>query len=127
VTVLLAADPVDLYAPDLATDSHGWALPGTVPSWSGLGSLQLSAGSSDPRATERGGHGPFDPAAVESGSLYLPLAAAPAEGTVAVVRGRAFVLSSVRLVVDPTGGGIDCYVAAVAGTGTWPAGVSADG
>lgn len=122
MTVLLAADAVELYPASDTTDAHGWVLPGTVPAWSGLGSLQLAPGSSDPAAADGGGHGPFAPAAVASGSLYLPLAAAPAEGMAAIIRGDAYILSQVRLVVDPTGGGaIDCYVATVSGTATWTA------
>ena len=121
MTVLLAADAVALYPPSEAADAHGWVLPGTAAAWSGLGSLQLVPGSSDPAAGDGGGHGPFDPAAVASGSLYLPLDAAPAEGDVAVIRGDSYVLSQVRLVVDPTGGGIDCFVATVSGTATWSA------
>jgi hypothetical protein len=130
VTVLLAADAVELYPPDpAADDAHGWvAQPGAAPSWSGMGSLQLGPGTSDPRAADRGGAGPFAPAAVEIGSLFLPVDAAPAEGTVAVVRGRPFALANVRLVVDPTGGGIDCYVAAASGLSRWPPeGTTADG
>jgi hypothetical protein len=126
VTLLLATDPVELYPAEDQADAHGWALPGTAPGWTGAGNLQLSAGTSDPRAADPGGRGPFDPAAVEAGSLFLPIDAAPADGMVAVIRGRAFVVSNVRLVVDPTGGGVDCYVAAVTGTLTWPSGVSAD-
>lgn len=119
MTVLLATDPVDLYPAEDQADAHGWALPGTTPGWTGAGNLQLSPGTSDPRATDRGGHGPFDPAAAQAGSLFLPMDADPAEGMTAVIRGRPFALSNVRLVVDPTGGGIDCWVAAVAGTGQW--------
>ena len=119
--VLLAADAVELYPASDTTDGHGWVLPGTVPAWSGLGSLQLAPGSSDPRAADGGGHGPFSPAAVGSGSLYLPLDAGAAEGMAAIIRGDAYILSQVRLVVDPTGGGIDCLVATVSGTATWSA------
>jgi hypothetical protein len=119
--VLLAADEVKLFPASDTTDAHGWVLPGTDASWSGMGSLQLTPGSSDPAAADGGGHGPFDPAAVQAGSLYLPLDAGAAEGDVAIIRGESYVLSQVRLVVDPTGGGIDCVVATVSGTATWSA------
>jgi hypothetical protein len=111
VTLLLAADTVELYAPAGTADAHGWADPGTTSAWTGPGNLQMSGFPSDPRAEGPGGHGPFDPAAIPTGVLFLPVDASPAEGTVAQVRGQSWALSQVRLVVDPTGGGIDCWVA----------------
>jgi hypothetical protein len=122
MSVLLAVDQVDLYPPDTsAQDSHGWVDPGPAPpTWTGLGSLQLTAGVSDPRAAEGGGFGPFSPGAVELGTLYLPPEASPVEGTVAVVRSRMFVLGKVRLVPDPTGSGmLDCWAAAASGNEAW--------
>jgi hypothetical protein len=122
MSLLLAVDQTDLYPPDLAVqDSHGWVEPGPAPpAWSGLCSLQLVAGVADPRAAEGGGSGPFSPGAVELGTLYLPPEASPVEGTVAVVRGRMFVLGQVRLVLDPTGDGLlDCWVAAASGNEAW--------
>jgi hypothetical protein len=123
VSVLLAPDTVELYPPGPAEDSHGWALPtgDQLPTWSGPGSLQLAAGPSDPQAAQGGGAGPFDPAAADAGSLYLPPDAVGAtEGALAVVRGRAYALSQVRLVTDPTGGPLSCVVATVSGLDGWP-------
>lgn len=116
MTVLLAADEVELYpAGDL--DGHGWQEPDESypPSWRGMGSLQLVGGLSDPRASTGGGHGPNNPARTEAGNLFLPPAALPVEGMTARVRGLVFVLSQVRLMVDPTdpGGGIGCWAATV--------------
>jgi hypothetical protein len=126
MTLLLAADQVDLYPPSAGTDAHGWAVPGTAPpAWAGLGNLQLGPGPSDPRAAEGGGAGPFGPAAADHGTLYLPTDAPAADGCVAVVRGQAYVLSGTRLVPDPAApdGGASCQAADVAGTARWPGGV----
>jgi hypothetical protein len=117
VPLLLAADAVELYpAGDL--DAHGWRLPGDgdTPSWCGLGNLQLVSGLSDPRAAEGGGHGPHDPRRVEAGNVFLPIAAEPVDGMTLVTRGQVFVLSQVRLLVDPIegeSGGLTCWAAAV--------------
>lgn len=121
MTVLLAPDPVALY-PAAGADEHGWALPGTDPAWSGSGNLQLALGRSDPRAADGGGHGPHQPAAVPEGTLYLPPEAPVVEGIVAVVRGRAFVLSSVRLIPDPTypTGGLTCWACLASDSTQWP-------
>jgi hypothetical protein len=116
MTVLLAADQVALYPPGTSADAHGWALePEGAPSWSGRGNLQLGAGLSDPRAADRGGHGPFDPSATQAGIVFLPPDAQPAEGGVIVVRGQAFSLSQVRYVRDPRDYGhfMDCWAATV--------------
>jgi hypothetical protein len=116
VSVMLASDRVALYPPgDL--DAHGWREPpdDTRPAWSGMGSLQLTAGLSDPRAAGGGGRGPHDPAAAGAGLLYLPPAAEPREGWTAVVRGEPYVLSQVRFVADPTGPGLACWAATVTG------------
>jgi hypothetical protein len=117
VTVLLAADAVELYQPG-ALDGHGWRDPGddgARPVWRGMGSLQLVAGISDARAAEGGGRGPHQPARTETGNLFLPLGSDPADGMTARVRGQSFVLSQVRLIQDPTvpGGGITCWASAV--------------
>jgi hypothetical protein len=122
VSVLLAPDAVQLYPADGA-DAYGWALPDEAAlAWSGQGSLQLAPGLSDPRAADRGGHGPYDPAAADRGALFLPPEANPAEGCSAVIRGRRYVLSQVRLVPDPTdpAGGASCWAATVTGTTAWP-------
>jgi hypothetical protein len=119
VTVLLAVDAVELFGPTGSADAHGWAEPGTDPAWTGVGNLQVSAFPSDPRAADAGGHGPFDPATRPTGSLFLPVDASPAEGQVALVRGQSWALSQVRLVVDPSGGGVDCWVA-TATASDWP-------
>ena len=111
--LLLAVDAVTLY-PAGPADVLGWSTgTGTAPVWSGTGNLQLSAGVSDPRASEGGGFGPFAPARVESGVLYLPDDAQPADGMTADVRGARWVLSQVRLVADPTGGPLTCWAATV--------------
>lgn len=121
--LLLAADGVVLYPPGEA-DAHGWVLPGTESYWAGSGNLQLQPGLSDPRAADRGGHGPYDPAAVQAGVLYLPPPVPLVEGSLAVIAGRgAFVLSQIRLVPDPAdpGGGIACWAAtATAAPGEGP-------
>lgn len=125
MTVLLAADTVDLYPASAGNDAHGWADPGGAPpAWSGLGSLQLGAGASDARAADAGGAGPFDPAKVAAGVLYLPPESGAADGMVAVIRGATYVLAQVRLVADPIGAGLDCLVATATGTATWPGGVA---
>ena len=114
MTVLLAADEVELY-PANGPDTHGWTLPGTAPSWTGTGNLQLGAGLSDPRAADRGGHGPFAPATAPTGVLFLPADAEPAEGMAARIRGQVWVLSQVRLQADPTdlAGYLTCWAATV--------------
>lgn len=119
--LLLPVDPVTLYAPG-GEDGHGWRMPGGEPSWTGTGNLQLGPGVSDPRAGTGGGHGPFAPAYDQAGSLYLPPDAAVTEGMVAHVRGRAWVLSQVRTVLDPAypGAGAACTVATVTGCENWP-------
>jgi hypothetical protein len=114
VSVLLAADAVELYRPgDL--DAHGWreADPGGCLLWSGLGNLQLGPGLSDPRAAGGGGRGPSQPQAAETGVLFLPPEAEPVEGSAARIRCRVFLLSQVHLVADPTGGMLDCWQATV--------------
>jgi hypothetical protein len=109
VSVMLATDQVALY-PAQGTDSHGWGLPGAEPTWCGPGSLQLGPGRSEPGP---GTGGPWAPAAAESGQLYLPAEAQLADGCTAVVRGRVYTVSQVRLIPDPTSGGLDCQQAAV--------------
>lgn len=113
MTVLLAPDHVELYPASGAADAHGWAQPGGRADWCGRGSLQLVSGLSDPRASDGGGRGPYAPRRVESGSLFLPVDARPADGMTAIVRDRAFVLSQVRYIPDPVGSGLDCYAATV--------------
>jgi hypothetical protein len=110
--LLLAADAVTLYPPG-TPDERGWTGPGTAQAWSGTGNLQLAPGASDPRAAEGGGTGPFGPARLNIGELYLPPDAAPADGMTADVRGSRWVLSLVRLMPDPAGTGLDCFQATV--------------
>jgi hypothetical protein len=114
MSVLLAADQVELYLPgDL--DAHGWreANPDARPYWSGLGNLQLGPGPTDPRAAGGGGRGPSEPRTTDTGVLFLPAAAEPVEGSSARIRGRVFTLAQVHLVADPTGGTLDCFQATV--------------
>jgi hypothetical protein len=115
--LLLAPDTVTLY-PAGPADSHGWRLPGAVPTWAGPGNLQLGPGLTDVAAADSGGHGPHDPASAETGTLYLPPAASPAEGMTAVVRGAPFTLGQVRYVSDPlaAAGGVGCWVATATST-----------
>lgn len=116
MSLMLAADVVELFAASSTSDEHGWALPETSELlWTGLGNLQLGPGASDPRASDLGGHGPFDPAASEAGVLFLPADVTPADGMVAVVRDQMWVLSQVRRVIDPSGvdGALTCWQAAV--------------
>lgn len=114
--LLLGADHVDLYAPG-PLDGHGWreGEPGRR-LWAGTGNLQLLPGVSDPRAADGGGRGPHDPARTETGNLFLPLDAEPADGMTAVIRGEAYAVSEVRVIADPVagaGGGIACWAATV--------------
>lgn len=121
--LLLAADTVELYAKPGAADAHGWAEPGSAPpAWTGAGNLQLAPGTADARSSERGGHGPFDPAATGQGTLFLPPEANPAAGMTALVRGTVWALSQVRKIADPTGGTLDCWAAAASAVSTWPVG-----
>jgi len=108
--LLLGVDSVTLYAPG-AADELGWVQPGTVAGWSGTGNLQLGGGASDPHAETGGGYGPHAPARVESGTLFLPADAQPADGMSADVRGVRWVLSQCRQVLDPAGGLLTCWVA----------------
>ena len=116
MSLILAPETVELYpAGDL--DASGWREPDAVAGWCGPGNLQLNAGLSDPRASGGGGRGPHQPAAAGSGLVYLPPDAEPVEGMTAVVRGEAYVLSQVRLMVDPNdpAGFLSCWVATVTG------------
>ncbi len=115
MSLLLAPDAVTLYPPSGEADSHGWAEPGAEAAWSGSGNLQLSFGVTDPRAEAGGGRGPFKPAHEPAGLLYLPPEAPePANGTIAEVHGRRYVLSNVHPVSDPIpGAGVACWVASV--------------
>jgi hypothetical protein len=46
--------------------------------------------------------------------VFLPPGADPVDGMTAVVRGEAWVLSEVRFINDPTGGGfLSCWSASV--------------
>jgi len=122
--LLLGTDTVSLYAPAADADAHAWALPGAEPYWTGPGALQLGPGLSDPRNTQGGGHGPYDPHAAPGGQLFLPPDCPLAEGSAAQVRGAWWAVSQVRLVTDPTvapGGGISCMTATVTATAQWEA------
>ena len=66
---------------------------------------------SDPRAESGGGYGPYAPARVETGTLYLPADASPVDGMGAELRGARWVLSQVREVRDPLGGSLTCWAA----------------
>lgn len=124
MTLLLAPDPVELHPPGVL-DAHGWREQTTdpAPSWVGSGNLQLGPGRSDPRAADSGGRGPSDPARTEDGVLYLPPEAPALDGCGALVRGRMWLLSQVRLVADPTfpEGGLTCWAATASGVENWPA------
>lgn len=122
-SVLLATDTIACYPPSQNTDSHGWRLPDlTDQYWTGAGALQLRAGVSDPMAADGGGHGPYDPAYDEVGDVYLPAEAGLTvlEGTSIECRGRWYVLSQVRLVADPAGLGLACWVATATSVDSWP-------
>jgi hypothetical protein len=122
VSLLLGADEIALYPPAASADAHGWAEPGTAPSWTGTGNLQLVPGPSDPLAAGGGGHGPFDPNALPAGQVFLPPDAPLAEGCALFMRGTWYAASQVRLIADPRGpaGGLTCWAASVIGTGDWP-------
>jgi hypothetical protein len=120
--LLLATDWVELYPPAAGADAHGWEQPGAEPYWAGTGNLQEQPGFSDPRMNGGGGQGPYAPHQAQTSRLYLPPGAAPVEGSAALLRGRWWVLSQVRLVPDPTApttGGISCWTATATSTGQW--------
>jgi hypothetical protein len=119
VTLLLATDAVTLYDPG-EPDAAGWAEPpeDAAPRWCGAGNLQLAAGTTDQLAGAGGGHGPHDPARTASGLLFLPIDACPRDGQSAHMRGRMWVLGDVRLVQDPAGAGLDCWLATATARGT---------
>ena len=122
MTVLLARDEVVLFAPG-ELDDHGWRLPSDYGYWQGTGNLQLAAGPSEPRAAGGGGHGPHGPARDLAGVVFLPADALPAEGSTADIRGTRYVLSQVRMVLDPvTDDGLSCWVATATSIDTWPDG-----
>jgi len=122
MTLLLGRDTVTLYSPGVL-DDHGWRTPTDLAYWHGTGNLQLQPGVSDPRADRGGGHGPHGPARDLTGTLYLPADALPAEGSTALIRDRLFVLSQVRMVIDPvTDDGIGCWCATTTSIDTWPDG-----
>lgn len=120
MTVLLPTDTVSLYPPGGA-DEHGWVSPpgSSDPTWVGDGSLQLGPGRTSVRASDDGGAGPFGPASAELGTVYLPTDAPAEDGMVLAARGRLFVLSQTRLVVDPSGGALDCVAASLTEVGQW--------
>jgi hypothetical protein len=122
MSVLLANDAVELYAIPGTADAHGWADPGAAPpAWTGTGNLQRAPGYTDRRAADAGGHGPFGPAAQETGILYLPPDANPEAGMTALIRGWIWALSQVREIADPTGSGLlDCWEMDVSAVSTWP-------
>jgi hypothetical protein len=110
--LLLARDPVTLYA-SASGDSHGWATgdPGP-PLWTGTGNLQRAPGRSDPLAGDAGGGGPFAPASIATSVLFLPPDAPVADGLIADVAGQRFALSQTRIVADPRGtADLDCWTA----------------
>lgn len=120
--LLLTTDEVSLTYPSVDTDEHGWRLPTEAPVvWTGLGNLQLQPGISSPRAAEQGGRGPYGPARDAYGQLYLPADAPVVEGAQVSVRGRTYVLSQTRVVADPRGEELECWVATVTSVDTWPA------
>lgn len=123
MALILANDPVQLYDP-APSDRYGWEDPPPSPPrprWCGVGNLQLAGGRSDPRAADAGGRGPYAPAAGLVGVLYLPMDAAPAEGSAVRARGLGFVLSQVREITDPADTGLGCWMATATGTGEWGA------
>lgn len=109
--LLLASDEVEMWEPG-AEDGHGWREPPEGRArWCGQGNLQLNQGDSDPTASGGGGRGPHQPVRSAEGLLFLPEAAKPVEGWSARVRGEVYVLSEVRRITDPTGGGLGCWLA----------------
>jgi hypothetical protein len=120
--LLLGADDVMLWEPSPGDDTYGWAAEDAagIPAWQGIGNLQLTGGTSDPRAAQGGGRGPFAPAQSETGQLFLPLDAPVTEGITADVRGVTYVLSQTHMVADPLGGNLGCWAATVTEVTTWP-------
>jgi hypothetical protein len=120
VSLLLAVDQVELFAPPPGSDEHGWALEPTAQVWTGPGNLQRAPGRADAYAGTGGGHGPYDPAHSSLAVLYLPPDAPVADGVLAVIGGQSFALSQARYVTDPRGSGdLDCWTATATGTGTY--------
>jgi len=119
--LLLSPAQVALYDQAADPDTHGWAQPDlSAPVWQGQCSYQPGPGPSDPRASEGGGAGPYEPNAAALATLYLPPDAPVADGMVAVVGSQHLALARARLVTDPTGTGqLDCWVAEGHGTDGW--------
>jgi len=117
--LLLAPDTVDLHGPSSTEDQYGWAQPDEGVVWTGLGNLQLAGGTSDPRASEGGGAGPYDPKYHAIGQVFLPTDAPVVEGCTIDVQGKRYVLSQTRIVADPVGLGLDCWMCAVTEVTTW--------
>ena len=118
--LLLFPDTVDLHGPLSTVDTYGSAEPDPVVVWTGPGNLQLNGGVSDPRASDGGGAGPYDPAQAPAGQLFLPDDAPVAEGCVADIRGAQYVLSQTYLAVDPVAGDLGCWVATAREVSSWP-------
>lgn len=122
MTLLLAPDHGVLYPPALGVDAHGWA---TSPEstheaiWAGPCNLQMGVGVTNVDAAQGGGHGPFDPASVTQGEVYLPSDCGARNGSVLVSNSAAYTLGSVRLVNDPIHAGNDCVVATVSEVESW--------
>jgi hypothetical protein len=123
VSVLLACDQVTVWGPDTADDEHGWAEPTEpVQVWAGLGNVQESAVSrTDQGASEPGGGGPYDPVSLNSAVAYLPTDCGVAPGMLVDAHAQQWLVEAVRLVTDPTGGGLGCVQADLVERGgeTW--------
>jgi hypothetical protein len=117
--LLLAPDTVDLHGPSSTEDKYGWAQPDDGVVWTGQGNLQLAGGTSDPRAAEGGGGGPYQPRYNSLGQLYLPADAPVTEGAIADVGSKQYVLSQTRIVADPVNLGLDCWVCTVTEVTSW--------
>ena len=84
----------------------------------------MSLGVAAVDAASSGGHGPFGPASVSQGTVYLPPECGAADGDVLVARGEVFQLEFVRLVTDPVGGNADALEANVSEVTGWLAAAS---
>jgi hypothetical protein len=112
MSVLLGVDEVVLYGIDVE-DEHGWATPAQAEAWRGSAGVQESIPTTDARAAEGGGSGPFSPSSRRLAVAYLPEDCPVLPGWRAFARDTWWTVGGVNPVPDPLGGGLGCLVAAL--------------